>query len=194
MTQYMKTMHSLSIGAFCLVIQHVAAASAINEETEFFACTDYHCDTGETVALTEDDWKLIRDLFPVGLSPEEERERIGRAVASLETSVGAITGTWRDLAGNVNGSGRGGQLDCISESKNTTTYLKLLSDDGLLIWHSVGNRHVRRRFFAPHWTAVIIDRMSGERFSVDSWYFDNGEPPVIQPLEDWFKGVEVISK
>ena len=191
MKQHMNTIHSLSIGALCLVSLHMATASFGNEQQTFFACTDYHCDTGKTVALTQDDWKQIRKLFPVGMSPEQERERIGRAVALLETSVGAITGTWRDLAGNVDGSGRGGQLDCISESKNTTTYLKLLSDDGLLIWHSVGDRHVRRRFFAPHWTAVIIDRMSKERFSVDSWYFDNGEPPVIQPLEDWFKGVEI---
>ena len=191
MKWYMNTIHFLSVGALCLVSQHMATAGIGNEQLSFYACTDYHCDTGETVVLTQNDWMQIRKLFPVGLSPEEERERIGRAVASLETSVGAITGTWRDLAGNVDGSGRGGQLDCISESKNTTTYLKLLSDDGLLIWHSVGTRHVRRRIFAPHWTAVIIDRMTGKRFSVDSWYFDNGEPPVIQPLEDWFEGVEI---
>jgi len=194
MKQGINKIQSLAIGTFCLVSLHMATASASDEQLSFFVCTDYHCDTGETVSLTQDDWTEIRNLFPVGLSPEEERVRIGSAVALLETSVGAITGTWRDLAGNVDGSGRGGQLDCISESKNTTTYLKLLSDEGLLIWHSVENRHVRRRFFAPHWTAVIIDRMSGERFSVDSWYFDNGEPPVIQPLEDWFEGVEINSK
>ena len=194
MKQNMNTIHSLAIGALCLVFQHMATAGISDEQLSFFVCTDYHCDIGETVALAQDDWAQIRNLFPVGLSPEEERERIRAAIALLETSVGAITGTWRDLAGNVDGSGRGGQLDCISESKNTTTYLKLLSDDGLLIWHSVGNRHVRHRIFAPHWTAVIIDRMTGERFSVDSWYFDNGEPPVIQPLKDWFKGVEFNSE
>ena len=190
----MNTIHSLLIGALCLVSQHMATASMSDEQLTLFVCTDYHCDIGKTVVLTQEDWKQIRNLFPVGLSPEEERERIRYAIALLEASVGAITGTWRDLAGNYNGSGRGGQLDCISESKNTTTYLKLLLDDGLLIWHSVGNRHVRRRIFAPHWTAVIIDRMTGVQFSVDSWYFDNGEPPVIQPLEDWLKGVEIHSE
>ena len=187
----MNTVDALFIGTLCLVCQPVATASINSEQLTFFACTDYHCDIGKTVTLTQDEWKPIRDLFSRSMSPAEERERIRQAVALLETFVGAITGTWRDLAGNFAGSGMGGQLDCISESKNTTTYLQLLFDDGLLIWHSVENRHVRRRFLAPHWTAVITDRVSGEQFAVDSWYLDNGEPPVIQPLQDWLKSVEI---
>ncbi|UCE77333.1 MAG: hypothetical protein JSU62_03790, partial [Gammaproteobacteria bacterium] len=155
----------------------------------FFICTDYHCDTGETVTLSPSQWQSVRDLFISDASPAEEREFIRQAIALLETIVGAITGTWRDMAGNVAGAGKAGQLDCISESKNTTTYLVLMFDDGLLKWHEIGDRRLRHPLiFNLHWTAVIIDRSNGQHFAVDSWFLDNGQPPRIQPISDWLKG------
>ena len=87
------------------------------------------------------------------------------------------------------GAGQPGQLDCISESRNTTTYLRLLEAEGLLQWHTVEERQVRHPLiFNVHWSAVIRERTSGERFAVDSWFLDNGKPPFIQPLEDWLSG------
>jgi hypothetical protein len=165
----------------------VASASPVRQP--FFSCTDYHCDTGRMVTLTDSQWREVRDIFAIDTSPSQEREEIRRAIALLEQKVGAITGTWRDLGGNVAGAGEPGQLDCISESKNTTTYLQLMSDDGLLKWHAVEPREVRHPFiFDVHWSAVIRDRTDGKRFVVDSWFLDNGQPPYVQPLEDWLDG------
>jgi len=155
----------------------------------FFVCTDYHCDTGKTVWLTPAQWQSVRNLFSEDTSPDQEREIIRQAIALMETTVGSITGTWRDLAGNVAGSGEPGQLDCISESRNTTTYLQLMRDDGLLKWHEVGDRQIRHPLiFNVHWTAVIVDQSNGHKFAVDSWFLDNGQPPRVQPLSDWLKG------
>ena len=42
--------------------------------------------------------------------------------------------------------------------------------------------------FGPHQTAVIIDRATGERFAVDTWFYDNGEPAEVIPMDDWFYG------
>lgn len=155
----------------------------------FFSCTGYHCDEGQTVWLNEAQWQSIRELFTDTTSAAEERQQLRLAIARLEQEVGAITGTWRDLAENVAGAGQPGQLDCIAESKNTTTYLKLLSDAGLLKWHSVEAREVRHPLiFNVHWSAVIRDIHSGERYAVDSWFLDNGQPPYIQPFDDWKAG------
>ena len=44
----------------------------------------------------------------------------------------------------------------------------------------------------PHNTAVIIEKISGDEFVVDSWFFDNGTPPVIVPLESWLAGYDPI--
>ena len=185
----MKQIHAAGITGFCLYCLSTATAVAAPGQQTFFSCTDYHCDAGQVVTLTASQWQSIRELFAVDTSPAGERDNIRQAIALLENTVGAITGTWRDLAGNVAGAGLSGQLDCISESRNTTTYLQLLFDDGLLKWHDIGERRERNPlFFNVHWTAVIIERSTGERFAVDSWFLDNGQPPHIQPLTDWLRG------
>ncbi len=155
----------------------------------FFSCTDYHCDEGKTVRLSKRQWQEVVALFSATKSPVEEREQIRNAIALLELLVGRTTGTWRDLGKNVAGAGQPGQLDCISESKNTTTYLKLLSEGGLLRWHTVEAREMRNPWLIDvHWSAVIRDRKTDQRYAVDSWFLDNGQPPFIQPLEDWSAG------
>jgi len=170
----------------------MASVLASTGQQAFFVCTDYHCDSGKSVTLAHSQWQSVRDLFSEDASPAEERESIRRAIALLETAVGSITGTWRDMAGNVAGAGMAGQLDCISESRNTTTYLLLMFDDGLLKWHEVGDRRSRHTLiFNTHWTAVIIDRTNGQHYAVDSWFLDNGQPPEIRSLSDWLKGRDV---
>jgi hypothetical protein len=167
----------------------MASASPVHQP--FFSCTDYHCDTGRMVTLTDSQWREVRDIFAIDTSPSQEREEIRRAIALLEQKVGAITGTWRDLGGNVAGAGEPGQLDCISESKNTTTYLQLMSEDGLLKWHAVEPREVRHPFiFDVHWSAVIRDRTDGKRFVVDSWFLDNGHRPMSNRWRTgWMEGI-----
>jgi hypothetical protein len=188
----MKFVPSVGIAWLYLCCFPAATVIASSGQQDFFSCTDYHCDTGQMVTLTASQWQSIRKLFDADASPVKERENIRQAIARLENIVGAITGTWRDLAGNVAGAGQAGQLDCISESKNTSTYLQLMFDDGLLRFHGVEERQVRHPLiFNTHWTAVIIDRSNGERFAVDSWFRDNGQPPDIQPLSDWLSGREM---
>ena len=196
--QYVYTMklvqlvHSNGIAWLYLCCFPAATVIASSAQQDFFSCTDYHCDAGQMVTLTASQWQSIRNLFAADTSPSKERENIRQAIARLENIVGAITGTWRDLAGNVAGAGQAGQLDCISESKNTSAYLQLMFDDGLLKWHDVAERQVRHTIiFNTHWTAVIVDRSNGERFAVDSWFRDNGQPPDIQPLSDWLSGREM---
>jgi hypothetical protein len=170
----------------CLLLATVTVAAA---PPPFFSCTDYHCDEGQAVQLSEAQWQSVRELFDATSSAAEERQQLRRAIARLEQEVGVITGTWRDLAKNVDGAGLPGQLDCIAESKNTTTYLQLLSDAGLLKWHQVEARAVRHPLiFNVHWSAVIREKNSDQQYAVDSWFLENGQPPYIQPLETWKSG------
>jgi hypothetical protein len=158
-----------------------------------YTCTDYHCDIIVPVTLDHRERTQIEQLFMNIKTPAEERERIARAIGMFERLVGPKNGTNDDLGKNPPDapySPRGGQLDCISESTNSTTYLKQLETAGLLKWHSVGERTVRRHWlFAIHWTAVITDR-EGVQYAVDSWYGDNGEPAIVLPLQAWYKGEE----
>jgi hypothetical protein len=149
-------------------------------------CVDYHCDRTMAIVLPNDDWMQLRSLFAKLDDPEQDRQQLRHAIALLENTVGRLTGTWRDLGKNVAGAGLPGQIDCISESKNTTSYLRLIQQDGLLRWHQVRERAVRHPWILDyHWTAVIEDQTTGIRYAVDSWYLDNGHPPYIQKLDDW---------
>jgi hypothetical protein len=89
----------------------------------------------------------------------------------------------------------GNQLDCVDESTNSTTYLRMMERDGLLRYHRVGSRAARARSGGfiigwPHFTAVIEEIASGEKWAVDSWFRNNGEPPEVVPLSLWRTGWE----
>ena len=155
----------------------------------FPVCTDIDCNVQQMVSLSGGSWGRIEALFHTAANAGQERQAIGLAVAELERLSGKKTGTWRDRAGNEGDPADPGQLDCIAESINSTTYLKLLQKDGLLQWHRVGDRHSRNPLlFNFHWTAVIEERTSGRKYAVDSWIRENGKPPIIQPLAEWTAG------
>ena len=79
-------------------------------------------------------------------------------------------------------SGDPTQQDCVDEATNTTSYLLILERNGLLKHHSVGTPFSKENLLRgvagwPHWTAVLKETGSGQRWAVDSWIFANGENP-----------------
>jgi hypothetical protein len=159
--------------------------------TRFSVCSEHTCAKVSTVGLTPAQWDTIRSVFaPAAPQAAEERVRIARALALLETLVGALTGTAHDKGRNFQGVGTEGQMDCIDESTNTTTYLTLMARDGLLRWHRVEDRATRGFFIFgwPHTTAVISALDDRTRYAVDAWFDDNGAAPAILPLEIWEQG------
>jgi len=187
--QFMNTLRATGTALVYFTCMYPLTVTPAPAPPPFYSCTDYHCDEGETVSLNAQQWSQVQALFSPTRSAAEERRQIRKAIALLEIQVGAITGTSRDLAKNVAGAGQPGQLDCISESKNTTTYLQLLSGDNLLQWHSVEERRLRHPWILDlHWSAVIRDKSTDTHYAVDSWFRDNGQPPYIQPLDEWLSG------
>ena len=159
----------------------------------FEVCYNYTCKEVADLSLTPDQWQQIRDLFrPPAENAAQEREQIAAAVARMEILVGEKLGTLNEKGGNLQGLSDGGnQFDCIDESTNTTTYLTMMERDGLLQWHKVEERVTRNLFFFggwPHTTAVVSEKTSGKRWAVDSWFYDNGVPPAILPIDQWSNG------
>jgi hypothetical protein len=159
----------------------------------FSVCFDHSCTTVVTDALTQAEWdRATQPLKNPSTTAAEERLAVAEAIAIFEQIVGRHTGTYRDKGRNLRGFGQPGQMDCIDESTNTTTYLRLLERGGLLHLHRVLERSTRFGLFAgmPHTTAVIEDTGTGDRYAVDSWFLDNGQPPYIVRLEVWKAGGE----
>ncbi|MBK1648317.1 hypothetical protein CKO36_06815 [Rhabdochromatium marinum] len=95
-----------------------------------------------------------------------------------------------DRAINDFETGIKGRMDCVDNASNTTTYLHILQDLGALNGWILSSPKVRNRFDVNgvHWTAVIIDKESGHRWSLDSWYRPNGHLPMVMPLQAWLNG------
>ena len=158
---------------------------------QFDFCWGGTCAEVIQVHLEAAEWEKVRNLFKTAPeTAEQERRVVSRAIGLLEKIVGAKTGTAGDRAGTYGNSIWPGQLDCNDEATNSTSYLRMMQDDGLLQFHEVLDTTTRGGFliFGRHSTAVLGERATGKKFAVDSWFYDNGEPAVVLPLEVWSGG------
>jgi len=159
----------------------------------FEICTGGGCAEIKQVAVTGDEWKVIADIFEDASLTKDavlERKHIAEAIGALEKIVGAKTGTSTDRAGTFDNSRYPGQLDCNDEAINSTTYMRLMYQHGLIKLHVVEDMRTRSYFLFgwPHSTAMIHELATGERYAVDSWFYDNGYPATIVPFASWKSG------
>jgi hypothetical protein len=169
------------------------AETALNDPRPvvYPVCYDFTCKTREVVSLSEPQWEsLIRLFRDPSATPHDERLVIQQAVARMEQLTGLHTPTHRDLARNYTGENDAladlpGQMDCVDESINTTTYLKIFEQRGLLVHHRVLERAYRRALLNQHWAAQIEEIATGQRYVVDSWFFDNGQNPYVVHSDQW---------
>ncbi len=178
----------------------LSAMSAIFHETpsleHFNMCWGGGCATVSSVSISVAEWQQVADIFTqhsnslTANAAEQERNHIALATGILETIVGIKTGTSEDKAGTFDNSAYPGQLDCNDEATNSTTYMRLLQQAGFIKLHAIEDTRTRSFFFNgwPHSTAVIREIKTGERYAVDSWFYDNGHPATIVPFALWKSG------
>ena len=156
---------------------------------ELTICYNYDCAVQATVVFSEKQLLQVGTLFRKLPSAETERTAIANAIGLFETLSGEQTPTHNDRGGNVNDDGVDGRMDCIDHAHNTTAYLHLMEERGWLKFHRV-LAPVRRAPFIvnDHWAARIQEKQGKQEFIVDSWFFDNGRPAAVFPLDDWLSG------
>lgn len=162
--------------------------SATPSPDSFSLCRNHDCLEILPVSLTREEWALVTELFvPFPEDGAAERQQIAMAIGALEVLTGPRIGTENERGGSFNLFSEGHQFDCYDTTANTTTYLFMLNDHGLLRHHRIGGPLLRGWFVFgwPHASASIVDRESGFRFAVDSWHFDNGSPSLVVPFEEW---------
>jgi hypothetical protein len=138
-------------------------------------------------------------------TPHEERRAVAYAIGWMEVRVGNVIGTKDDRPGmDFAASGDPTQQDCVDEATNTTSYLTVLQNNGLLKHHLVSTPFAKENFLRgvagwTHWAAVLVEKPSagdprsgktpspgGQRWAVDSWIEANGENPAIVEAEKWY--------
>jgi hypothetical protein len=155
-------------------------------------CHGYSCSIKTPVRLTPKDMAALKAMVAKGrASPAAERKALGSAEQWFEKRAAQFAGTAGDRPkGDFAGAFDPTQLDCIDESTNTTTFLKLIEARGWLVHHTVSRTRARGFLLDgryPHNTAVVKEKGTGVEWAIDSWIPANGEYPDIKPLSQWLR-------
>lgn len=159
-------------------------------------CYNYGCLNTATVTYSRQQLRQVRDLLDDAVNAVHERELIGVVVGRLLGWAGKQSPIHADRGGNYADEGVYGRMDCIDHATTTTRLLQMLEQRGWLRWHRVLAPEVRTRLVIfDHWSAVIEEApkapfrdehpLSRARYAVDSWFYDNGQPAVVMPLDEW---------
>lgn len=157
----------------------------------FTLCRDYGCVSERPVSLSAESWRHIAEpLLTAAATPAEERRQVALAVGRFELAAGPQAGTETDIGGTMTGYGAGGQQDCVDEAVNTTRFLQMLSEAGLLRHHEVSTP-VHRAWIPDeltHLTATLVERGGRERYAIDSWFHGNGHAAEVVDIAAWLEG------
>ena len=181
-------MASRNLSHFGLLAALLAPA-AVASADELTICYNYGCSAKAQVDFGGAQLESLRAALAAAGDAGAERAAISRVIGRMYAIAGEQTPVWRDKGGNFADGGVNGQMDCIDHSTNTGNFLGLLQAHGWLRFHEVMERIERTRYiFAVHWSARIRDRATQRAYVVDSWYFDNGHPAAVFPVEEWLAG------
>ena len=165
----------------------VLASRAYAEEVTI--CYNYGCYARAPVDFGATQLEALHRQLAAAADAAAERGAIAAVIGRMYAIAGEQTPIWRDKGGNYADGGENGKMDCIDHSTNTSAFLRLLQARGWLKYHEVLEPRMRTRFlFAEHWSAIIRERETKAVFVVDSWFFDNGQPAAVLPLDDWLAG------
>ncbi|HKS86545.1 MAG TPA: hypothetical protein VJR71_13775 [Pseudolabrys sp.] len=155
-----------------------------------FVCHGFGCKYRAEIDLTAADRATLSRFLAAGhSSAAAERKAVAAAGGWFDKRVGPTAGTTNHVA-------RAGakymfdirQFDCIDSSRNTTSLLLVLDQLKLLRFHDVDEPEARGYFIdgrPPHATAVLVEKATGVKWSVDSWTVGYGKALEVMPLDRW---------
>ena len=177
------------VGGLTLVLG-ASAALANGEQVE--VCFNYGCIQQAPVVFDSMDLEPLARRVAAAADAREERAAVADAVGQLYRLAGRQSPISSDRAGNLRDAGVHGRMDCIDHSRTTTRFLRLMEARGWLQHHVVTEPARRTRFIFQHFSAVLEERAQAESepeaYAIDSWFVEHGEPAVIIPLADWYRG------
>jgi hypothetical protein len=182
------------------MMHYVAFGAEPPKGNRVTVCHAYTCKMQTPYTFSQKDIAGIRAVMAKakrGDTPAEERRAVAYAIAYMDVTVGNALGI-KDRAGmQFTASGDPAQLDCVDVSTNTTSYLLVMQSNGMLKYHVVEGTMSKENLakglvqlnpvkYWPHFSAVIKDKTTGQKWAVDRWPFDQGENPAVQRVEDWY--------
>jgi len=153
-------------------------------------CFNSSCARTKMLTFSAADMEKVKDqlAFCPGQKLYDRLQRVRIAVWQMEALAEEyvpILANDREL--NDREFGVYGRMDCVDNASNTANYLKILMDFGQLPLWRVEAPSMRKPLDlnAVHWSAVLKDEATGEKWAVDSWFRPNGHLPFVLPLNVW---------
>lgn len=164
------------------------------QDVEVRICFDYACAHQAEARFDAATMASVAQLFEGVSDAADERLRLAHGVAQLYLAASLQTPIWRDRGGNRNDDNTvPGAMDCIDHSTNTTQFLRLMARAGMLQFHQVEQPVRRVRWLvAEHWSARVVESVTGNEYAIDSWFYDLGTPAVVMRLADWRDGAPPV--
>ena len=177
-------------------------AAGVSANEALSVCYNYGCQSEDEVLFSDVQLRRVGELLMDGRGVTHERALLGVAIGWMLGWAGEQTPIASDRGGNFADDGVYGRMDCIDHSTTTTRLLHLIERRGWLRYHRVLDPALRSSFLIfEHFAAQIevIEPAESfaekaptgdvpERYVVDSWFFDNGQPAVVMPLDSWLAG------
>src|SRR5262245_7744743 len=162
-------------------------------------CHAYTCKMQTPYTFSQKDLAEIRTVMAKTKradTPYEERRAVAYAIAFIDVKVGNKLGIHDKAGMQFSATGDPTQEDCVDVSTNTTSYLLVMQANGMLKHHTVdatmskanlgkGLAELNPVKYWPHWSAILKENESGQKYAVDRWPFDQGENAAVVKVEDW---------
>jgi len=154
-----------------------------------YICSGHGCKFIDKVTINKEVIDSLTVFFKDVKTAEDERTAIAGAIAHLETIIGKVTKTNEDKKSfGMFTAGLYGQLDCVDEALNSTTYLLLLESLNLLKYHIVSHPDWKVGFFRwNHYAATFIEKETKVRWALDSGVENNGGKPLIVTWDNFYE-------
>lgn len=177
-------------------IENIVHAKTKIDPANIAVCSQYGCKKITHVGIDQKLQSRIVQLFQVEkLSAQYERALLAEYIAQVEQFIGRQTHTQYDRGGTFPvflnpGEQYSNQMDCIDESTNTLSYLRLLESQEMITHHDVTGLVTRGGLLAgyPHTAVLLTEKQSNKKYVIDSWFYDNARPAVVLPLKVWKQG------
>ncbi len=159
---------------------------------EMTICYGFVCRRRATLDFTASDKSELTKILGTGkASAVAERAAIQKAVIWFDKRVGPMIGTTNRVAdADIRSGASEGNFDCWDSTRNTSSFLFVLQEWGLLKHHMVGNPRYRGNILVlqlPHNTAVLVESESKIEWVVDMWTTKYLQPPDVMLVETWLK-------
>jgi hypothetical protein len=160
--------------------------------SEMTVCYGFVCRRRATLDFTAADRKQLTQILAAGkASAPAERAAVQKAVVWFDHRVGPMIGTNTRVAhADIRTGADASNFDCWDSTRNTSSFMLVLQEWGLLKHHTVGNPRYRGNILAlqlPHNTAVLVEKESGIEWAVDMWTTKYLQPPDVMLVEKWLR-------